>query len=278
MDWFVRLKGIKHNVVDRFWVYYMEIAVLWAKTKEQLNPLKGPISAIFPAYYVVFAIVMAIGAWALIVLYGQGTFRFWEWTAHSWQAVGTFGALTGVIGIFFQVRQSAQRQRKETGPYVRVDIRPTVLDPATKLTTPEAYVFLDSDYINVAGDGSAIPHVSISAWLRNYQSHPLGMCFTVHTEFHYSAHAPSGDPVIGVETWDIAYLERDKPVQIELFRLPQDWSIQVELFSLQYQDFNGVQQSFSADYSMGIHGRLNCSYDPQDGFASIPIALPKKLR
>ena len=255
----------------------MVIAVLWASTKEQLNPLKRTITNIFPAYYVVFTIVMAIWAWTLIVLYGQGTFRFWEWTAHSWQAVGTFAALTGVIGIFFQVRQNAERQRKETGPYVRVDIGPTVSDTATPFTRPKAYVFLDSDYINVAGDDSAIPHVSISAWLRNYQNHPLGMCFTVHTEFHYSARAPSGEPVIGLGTWDIAYLEQDKPVQIELFRLPQDWSILVELFSLQYQDFNGVQQSFSEDYSTGIHGRLNCSYDPQDGFASIPIALPKKL-
>ena len=252
-------------------------AVRWARTKGGHNALKRTIADNLIAYYVVSTIVLAIVIWALIVYYGQGTFRFWEWTVQSWQSVGTFAALTGVIGIFFQVGQNAERQRKETGPYVRVDIGPTFGDTVTPFTRPEAHMVLTTDHIDVAGDGSATPHVSISAWLRNFQNHPLGMCFTVHAEFHYSACAPSGKPVIGRGIWDIAYLEHDKPVQIELLRLPKDWSILVELFSLKYQDFNGVQQSYSEDHSTGIHGRLRCSYDPQDGIESIPIALPKKL-
>ena len=229
------------------------------------------------ACYVVSTTLLAIVIGASIIYFGPATYQFWKWTAQSWQAVGTFAALTGVIGIFFQVVQNAGRQRKETGPYVRVDIGPTSGNAATPFTRPQAYIFLSKDCIDVADDGSATPHVSISAWLRNYQTHPLGICFTVRIEFHYSARDPSGKLVIDRGTWDIAYLEHDKPVQIELFRLPRDWSIVVDLFSLKYQDFDGVQQSFSEDHSTGIHGRLRCSYDPQYGIESIPIALPKKL-
>ena len=277
-DGWVQLNWIKRNVVCRFLVFCMVPDALWARANALFSSLKRAIADNLLAYYVLFTIVLAILMWALIVLYGDGTFGFWEWTAQSWQAVGTFAALTGVIGIFIQVRQNAERQRKETGPYVRVDIGPTVQNTATPFTKPEAYIVLARDHIDVAGGVSATPHVSISAWLRNYQSHPLGMCFTVQIEFHYSALTPLGNPVIGLGTWDIAYLEHDKPVQIELFRLPKDWSILVELFSLKYQDFYGVQQSFSGDYSTGIHGRLMCSYDPQYGFESLPIALPKTPR
>ena len=248
---------------------------LWAGATARLNLLGRKIGKNLTAYFVVSTIALAFVTWALIVLYGQGTFSVWEWTAQSWQAVGTFAALTGVIGILIQVRQNAERQRKETGPYVRVDIGPTVGNTATPFIKPEAYIVLARDHIDVAGGGSRPPHVSISAWFRNYQSHPLGMCFTVRAEFHYSALTHSGFPVIGSGTWDIAYLEYDKPVQIELFRLPKNWSILVELYSLRYQDFYGVRQLFSEDYSTGIHGRLRCSYAPQDGFESLPMALPK---
>ena len=271
----MRVKWIKRKVIDRFLGFCMVPATLWARTGALLNSLKRTIADNLPAYYLVFTIVLAIQTWVLIVLYGEGTFRIWEWTAQSWQAVGTFAALIGVIGIFFQIRQNAERQRKETGPYVRVDIGPTVGDTATPFTKPGAYIVLDSDYIDIADSSSATPHASISAWLRNYQTHPLGMCFTLHIEFHYSALTPSGSPVIGRGTWDIAYLEHNKPVQIELFRLPKNWSMLVELFSLKYQDFYGVQQLFNEDFSTGIHGRIRCSYDPQDGFESIPIAFPK---
>ena len=75
------------------------------------------------------------------------------------------------------------------------------------------------------------------------------MCFTVQIEFHYSVLTPLGKPVIGLGTWDIAYLDHDKPVQIELFRLTKDWSILVELFSLKYQDFYGVQRGLFYGHS-----------------------------
>ena len=248
---------------------------LWARAGARLNPLKRNLRKNLLAYYVVFIVALAIVIWVLIVYRGEGTFRLWEWTAQSWQAVGTFAALTSVIGIFVQVLQNAERQRKETGPYVRVDIGPTVGNTATPFTKPEAYIVLAADFIDVTDGGSANPHVSVSAWLRNYQSHPLGTCFTVRAEFHFRASTPAGEPVIGSGTWDMAYLEHGKPIQVELFRLPRNWSILVELFSLRYEDFYGVQQLYSEDYSMGIHGRLKCSYDPQRGFESLPIAFPK---
>ena len=220
--------------------------------------------------------MLAIETWALIVLYGQGTFKFWEWTAQSWQAIGTFAALTGVIGIFFQVRQNTVRQRKETGPYVRVDIGPTVEDTTTPFTRPGAYIVLARDYIDVADDDKAAAKVSISAWFSNYQTHPLGMCFSLSAEFTYEAQAPSGETTVGLGRWEIAYLEHGKPVQLELVRVPKDWSISVDLSALRYQDFHGTQQLYDEYFSTGIHGRLKCFYVPQDGFESIPLAFPRK--
>ena len=228
------------------------------------------------AISVALIIILAIGAWAFIVFLGQGTFKFWEWTAQSWQAVGTFSALTGVIGIFFQIQQNAARQRKETGPYVRVDIGPTVEDTMTPFNRPTTYIVLATDFIDVGGGDPGIPRVSISAWLRNYQTHPLGMCFSVSVGFHYRTISPSGETDVGVELWEIAYLEHGNAVQIELFRLPADWSILVELVYLEYQDFYSQKHLYIENHSPGIHGRLECLYSPQDGFESTPVARPRR--
>lgn len=211
-----------------------------------------------------------------IVFFGQGTFKFWEWTAQSWQAVGTFAALAGVIGIFFQIQQNAARQRKETGPYVRVDIGPTTEDTVSPFDKPEAYIILERDFIDVGGDDSTVRQVSISAWLRNYQTHPLGMCFSVSMGFHYRTISPLEETNVGVELWEIAYLEHGKAVQIELFRLPVDWSISVELVYLEYQDFYAQKHLYLENHSPGIHGRLECFYSPPDGFESIPVAIPRR--
>ena len=237
--------------------------------------MKKAISENLLAYYLVLTTLLAILVWALIVVYGQGTFSFWKWTALSWQAVGTFLALTGVIGIFYQVGQNSERQRKETGPYVRVDIGPTAGDTASPFLRPEAYIVLADEYVDIAAGGSEVADIGISAWLRNYQTHSLGMCFTVQAEFNYSAVNSSGEHFIGSGTWELADLEHGKLVQMQLFRLPLSWSIRVELASLKYQDFYGVHQSFSPYFSTGIHGRLECSYEPQTGFESIPIAFAK---
>ena len=149
------------------------------------------------AWYVVSTTLLVIVIGSSIIYFGPATYQFWKWTAQSWQAVGTFAALTGVIGIFFQVVQNAGQQRRETGPYVRVDIGPTSGKAATQFVRPDAYIFLSEDYIDVSGDSGATPYVSISAWLRNYQTHPLGVCFTLRTEFHFIARDPSGKLVIG---------------------------------------------------------------------------------
>ncbi len=256
------------------WIAHAPSRIL-GEAKSRINTMKRAIAENIAAYYAVSIILLALAVGALIVLHGKGTIAFWYWTAQSWQAVGTVAALTGVIGIFYQVAQNSKRQRKETGPYVRVDIGPTVGNAASPFPRPAAYIMLARDYIDVAGGGSAVPDVSVSAWLRNYQVHPLGMCFTLQAEFHYTAFDPAGNPFIGGGIWEVAYLEHDKPVQIELFRLPKNWSILVELFSLRYQDFHGAKQSFSPYFSTGIHGRLRCTYDPQDGFESLPIAFPR---
>lgn len=228
------------------------------------------------AISVFLIVILAIGTWALIVFLGQGTFKFWGWTAQSWQAVGTFAALMGVIGIYFQIRQNAARQRKETGPYVRVDIGPTVDDTNTPFKKPKTYIFLKTDFIDVESEDSTVPRVSISAWLRNYQTHPLGMCFSVSVGFHYRTISPSEETNVGVGLWEIAYLEHGNAVQIELFRVPADWSILVELVYLEYQDFYSQKHLYMENHSPGIHGRLECLYNPQDGFESTPVAIPRR--
>ena len=250
------------NLLDRF-------KACWHRLWQTVSDNRVAIS-------VVLIIILATGTWAFIVFSGQGTFKFWEWTAQSWQAVGTFAALTGVIGIFFQIQQNAARQRKETGPYVRLDIGPTVEDTMTPFNKPKTYIFLDTGFIDVGGDASTVPRVSISAWLRNYQTHPLGMCFSVSVGFHYRTISPSEETNVGVELWEIAYLEHGHAVQIELFRLPADWSILVDLLYLEYRDFHSQKYLYMVDHSPGIHGRLECLYSPQDGFESTPVALPRR--
>ncbi len=164
------------NLLSRF-------KVIWGHSWQTIGDHRVAIS-------VVLIIILAIGTWALIVFLGQGTFKFWGWTAQSWQAVGAFAALMGVMGIYFQIRQNAERQRKETGPYVRVDIGPTVDDTKTPFDKPKTYIFLATDFIDVGSNDSTVPRVSISAWLRNYQTHPLGMCFSVSVGFHYQDYLP----------------------------------------------------------------------------------------
>jgi len=60
----------------------------------------------------IILVVLLLGLWALIACLGPGTWRFWNWDAQSWEAVGTgLGGTALTIFAFFAFKiQDQQRQ------------------------------------------------------------------------------------------------------------------------------------------------------------------------
>ena len=69
----------------------------------------------------------------------KGTFKFWNWSAESWSAVGAFSVLLGIGGVLLQVDDNRKRHRIEVGPYVRVDVVATNVPSTQQFDPPKPY-------------------------------------------------------------------------------------------------------------------------------------------
>jgi hypothetical protein len=169
--------------------------------------------------------------------------------------VVTAGGLWLVIAA---LRKTTEQQRIESGPYVRVDIGST--DVATEDFKPfEAYYRSDSQCSDMAPELGEAEKVTLSAWFRNYQRHPLGMALAVEASFLIEA--DFSGPILNQVR--IAYLEVDKPVLVDVIKVPRPERARVTLLALTFLDFydHRHEHQLGEKSSNALHGRLTCIYD-----------------
>lgn len=168
-------------------------------------------------------------------------------------------AVTG-FGLYFVVaslKQAGKQQRIEAGPYVRVDIgspdedMPDFIKPEVSYHdfTQASSFILDED----------VEAITISAWFRNYQAHPLGMALGITAVFLIES--AEMEPVI--KDVRIAYLENEKSVLIDLAKIARGQDATVRLLSLSFLDFYDQrhEHTFGGKGTNALHGRLIAVYE-----------------
>jgi len=168
--------------------------------------------------------------------------------------LGLAGLISTVVGLSFvvvQLRRTAEQQRTEAGPYVRVDLGSLQLS-MDDFERPRAYFHNHTEYVDLAtGDESASMLV---AWFRNYQGHPLGMALGVTATFSID----DGSGTSFIKNVYIPYLERGKAVAIDLVRCPSNGAVEVTLISISFLDFydHRHEHSYGEAGTNALHGRL----------------------
>ena len=184
-------------------------------------------------------------------------------------------AVSGLGGVIWTLRRGRRQQRVQSGPYVRVDIGPTI-GATSDFEAPKDPHYVSSDYVvDLAPDLADDQKVSLSAWLTNYQPHPLGMAFRVLAFFIIEVR-PRGSfvPVYRYSIVRTAYVERKKSVKIELFKVPGDSTAVLWLSRLAFSDFYDEYHEHSEGKNENaLHGRLTCTY-ANGNFMCIPEGRP----
>lgn len=168
--------------------------------------------------------------------------------------VGGLGLLATIVGLRFVVQsldQSAEQQRIEAGPYVRVDIGSLDL-PMSDFSPPGHHYRSEDQVLNL--ESTASSSIMLSAWFRNLQSHPLGTAYGVHATF--IVEGDEFEP--GVTEVAIPYLEHGKPVLVDIVRCTISQNPSVLLSELRFYDFYDRQHhhQFGSSGTNALHGRL----------------------
>lgn len=183
-------------------------------------------------------------------------------------------AFLGLGGVIFALQRSRRQQRIEVGPYIRVDVGPTS-GVTSDFEAPKPYFVGDAEVSDLAPHVGNDQKVILAAWLTNYQPNPLGIAFRVASFFILEARVPGAQaPIYRYVIVRVAYVEHGKPVKIELFKIPADWTATLWLNKLAFSDFYDEYHEHSEGRNENaLHGRLTCTYD--DGvFYCIPEARP----
>ncbi|HEX5369940.1 MAG TPA: hypothetical protein VFY10_11045 [Dehalococcoidia bacterium] len=169
----------------------------------------------------------------------------------------------GLLYVARALSQGGKQQRLESGPYVRVDIGTT--EAGADFAPPETYFHRKDVYSDVLTNDGEV--VMLTAWFRNYQEHPLGMALGVAAVFLIEVEGR--DPVLN-DVY-IAYVERDKPVAVDIVRVSRSSRVTVTLLSVSYVDFydSRYEHTYGEKGENGLHGRMICTVDG-DGIKSIP--------
>jgi len=167
---------------------------------------------------------------------------------------------TTVIGLIFVVKAlhtSQEQQRMEAGPYIRIDLG-SVTEDMPGFTKPDTYYrrLLPDTNDSTIRDESTI---EMSAWFRNYQTHSLGLAFTVEAQF--LVEVEGADPF--VSDVHIPYLENGKAVAVDLIAFDRGVRIAVSLLNLSYLDFydRRYEHVFGTEGTNALHGRLICTFE-----------------
>lgn len=170
-------------------------------------------------------------------------------------------ASCGLFGVIWTLRRGRRQQRIQSGPYIRVDVGPTS-DTTSDFQAPEPYFASETDVVDLAPDLDDQQKVGLSAWLANYQPHPLGTAFRVAAFFMIEIQVPgTQQPVYRFFMAGVAYIEREKPIKVELFKISRDWTVTLWLSRLSFSDFYDEYHEHSEDRNENaLHGRLSCTY------------------
>jgi hypothetical protein len=168
-------------------------------------------------------------------------------------------AVTG-FGLYFVVtslRRSSEQQRTEAGPYVRIDVGANAVE--TDFSPPNVYYRNELHSIDLAPEVGDKEAVTLCAWLRNYQSHPLGMAIAVTASFLIEV--DGAEPVLNDVR--IAYLEHEKPVEVDLVRIRRDATAHATLIKLSFLDFysHRYEHEYRGKSTNALLGRLQCTYE-----------------
>ena len=156
------------------------------------------------------------------------------------------------------LKQTGKQQRIEAGPYVRVDIGSLDAD-MLDFHRPEVRYRDSMQATSFAQANSGSDVITISAWFRNYQTHPLGMALGISAVFLIETLV--AQPLI--HEVRIAYLEQDKAVLVDIARIDRAQDITVRLLSLSFLDFYDQrhEHQLGAKGTNALHGRLSAAYD-----------------
>ena len=199
----------------------------------------------------------------------------WVDQVQAWGTIaGIAVAVLGFIAIYITLRETRKQQRTQAGPYVRIDLG-VAEESVDDFEPPKVHYADTSNVVDLDEATPSSEKVTISAWLRNYQSHPLGFALGVNLNlFLYASSSRNGDRSQDV-TVEIAYLEYGKPVRVDLIKanVPSgpDESIVVSVVEVRYYDFYDQLNVhvFEQEGTNGLHGRLSCVIT-QDRVSSVP--------
>ncbi len=192
--------------------------------------------------------------------------------------IGVVVATAGLGGVLYSLSQTRRDQRTQSGPYVRIDVCP--LEGADDFDPPEPHFGNTLRVVDLAPDRPEAEKVTLCAWIRNYQAHPLGFALAVTAFFVLEAKGLRGDgsgpdePEYSLV--EVPYLEFNKPVRVDLFKIPRESVAFLWLASVSFYDFydHRHEHQFGQRSTNALHGRLACDYVP-GRVESIPEARPR---
>lgn len=173
-------------------------------------------------------------------------------------------AVLGFVATIQTITQARNRQAVEIEGYIRVDIGPP--GGTSDYQSPQNLRFIKTDDLRVLGealDGDP----TISAFYRNLQSHPLGVAHGILGVVVVEVTDDNGD-VLEVEAQhEIAYIEPERVVRIDIVRFPSTWTARGLIAAVTYKNANW-------DGAQSRHGRWECYYEAGE-FRMIPWANPR---
>ena len=173
-------------------------------------------------------------------------------------------AVLGFVATIQTITQARNRQAVEIEGYIRVDIGPP--GGTSDYQAPEKIRFIKSDEMRVLGNAlDADPMISV--FYRNLQSHPLGVAHGVLGVVVVEVTADNGD-ILEVEArHEIAYIEAERVVRIDIVRFPSNWTARGLVGAVTYKNANW-------DGAQSRHGRWECYYEAGQ-FRMIPWSAPR---
>jgi hypothetical protein len=183
---------------------------------------------------------------------------------------GSLVAIVGLAGVWITLSRNAEQQRVQLGPFVRVDVG-VVGAPDF---SPPVHHFENSRVVEDLSGGQK--SISLWAWVDNTQPSALGFAMGVSARFLLELKLPGESPEFRVRDIQVAYVRNQKPVKIELFRVPSAATGYIRLIALTFYDLYQRRHEhwLSGRSENGIYGRFMCEF--QNGQClSIPEAWPR---
>jgi hypothetical protein len=186
-----------------------------------------------------------------------------DWLSVSLEMVTFLVTAIGLAFVVVSLRQTGEQQRLEAGPYVRVDLGTYDLD-MPDFARPDVFFHNHDECVELVSEYEE--SVTVVAWFRNYQPHPLGMAFGLTAVFSIDT-----EEISMVNAVSIPYLEHGKAVAIDIARCSAIAWTELRLIELSFLDFydRPYEHSHGEHGTNSLHGRLSAFLD-SDGLVAVP--------